>query len=345
MLNKATISWTTKQIAKMVESGKLTFENVVQRSYVWEKARKAELIHSIMEGYPVPPFYARRVDGKVYDFLDGKQRMNAITSFLNDGYELMNISEIEMEDGTWQDVNGKKFSELPEELQDRIRDYSLTVYYYDGITTEQTRTLFKKLNNGKPLSAKERNIANCVDIDTIADIGQHELFAAIMTEKALEARKHLPIIMKLYMILTQDITEVSFESKDFNEIISSVVLTEDDKNMIVSVLDKMYSTWEVLDVLKEKARKKLGQETHLVSLAPFFKMAVDMEISDKLMADFIVDCGGDVMVSEAYTNAASKGSAKNASIMKRNEELEKAWSRFFAEDESEDDITGIEAEF
>ena len=73
-LNKANITWTIKQIARMNELGKFRFDNVYQRSLVWEKMRKSGLIHSLIEGYPVPPLYARRVDGKTYDFLDGKQR-------------------------------------------------------------------------------------------------------------------------------------------------------------------------------------------------------------------------------------------------------------------------------
>lgn len=92
MLVKMNITWNAKQMVKMFQAEKISVRNIVQRSLVWEDTRKSELIHSMIEGYPVPPFYARRTDGKVYDFLDGKQRLNAISGFLNDEYSLRGIS-------------------------------------------------------------------------------------------------------------------------------------------------------------------------------------------------------------------------------------------------------------
>lgn len=155
-LNKANITWTIKQIAKMNGLGRFKFDNVYQRSLVWEQMRKSGLIHSLIEGFPVPPLYARRVDGKIYDFLDGKQRLNTVCEFLNNEFSLVGISDVELDDGSFVDINGMKFEDLPEELQDRVKDYNFVIYYYEDITDEQVRVLFCKLNNGKPLSAKEK---------------------------------------------------------------------------------------------------------------------------------------------------------------------------------------------
>ena len=59
-LNKANISWSCKQIAKMAGNGTFTFDNIIQRSWVWEQTRKSNLIHSLIEGFPVPAFWRRR---------------------------------------------------------------------------------------------------------------------------------------------------------------------------------------------------------------------------------------------------------------------------------------------
>ena len=333
MLNKANITWSAKQITKMVANEVLRFDNIIQRSYVWEQVRKSDLIHSMMEGYPIPPFYARKVDGKIYDFLDGKQRMDAITGYISDAYELKGIDLVELDD-TMIDVNGKKFSELPEDLQDRIKDYSLTIYYYEAITPEQVRTMFRKLNNGKPLSAKERNIANCVDIIRVSDIGNHELFQKILTEKGRDARKQLPIVMKIWTMLNEEVDSISFDSKNFNEIMQQTRIADDEKERIVAILDKILNVYNLLEEEKRTERKKMVNETHLVSLIPFFEKAVDEGIEDKLMADFIVSIfnGNDVVVSDKYKEASRSGSARNASIVIRHNELQKAWGAFFTED-------------
>lgn len=355
-LNKANITWSCKQIAKMAGNGTFTFDNIIQRSWVWEQTRKSNLIHSLIEGYPVPPFYAKKVDGRIYDFLDGKQRINAIRGYIENEYYLMGVPEVTYNDaeGNEQKVwlDGKYFKDLPEEIQDAIKDYHLTIYYYEDITPEQVRMLFAKLNNGKPLSTKERNIANCVDIITVSDIGKHELFQNTMTEKALATRKQLPIIMKVWMMLNEDIDDVSFESRTFNEVMQETKMSDAERDEVVSVLDKIYAIYNALEEydnakVAKAVRKKMVSETHMISLVPWIKQAIDDEISDKLMGDFMVELfGNGVIVSDAYSDACKGGSAKNANIKRRHDEIEKVWDRFFddvdidASDEHEDD--GVE---
>lgn len=341
-MQRMNISWSAKQVSKMMDNGLLKFDNIIQRSYVWEQKRKSDLIHSMIEGYPIPPFYARKVDGKVYDFLDGKQRMNAISGFINGEYWLDGIREVsytnEDRNEVTEDINGLSFNDLPEALQDAIRDYSLTIYYYENITDDQVRELFRKLNNGKPLSSKEKNIANMIDITNISDIGKHELFNDILTEKSVDARKQLPIIMKMWAMLNQDISDVSFESKSFNTLVSETVTTDEQREEIVKCLD-FYKN--VFDNIREKngraTLKKCSNETHLVSLIPFVKRAINNDVAVNLFADWLIDSfTKERTVSFAYSNVAQSGAAKNSSIVKRNEELEISWNEYFKEDNSDE---------
>ena len=339
-LNKANITWTIKQIAKMNGLGRFRFDNVYQRSIVWEQARKSGLVHSLIEGYPVPPLYARRVDGKTYDFLDGKQRLNTVCEFLNNEFSLVGVADVELDDGSVLDINNMRYEDLPEELQDRIKDYNFVIYYYEDITDEQVRTLFCKLNNGKPLSAKEKNIAYCVDLMTVAEIAKHEVFQKILTAKGLESRKNIPMVMKIHMMVNDFIENASFESRDFNEVIQDTKLTDAQKEMILRVLDKFLAVYNEIPnrtntKLAKTVMKKIGSETHFISLMSFMKKAIEENISDMLMADFLIDAFGDptgVLVSEEYAEACKGGSAKNVNIRRRNDEIQKRWDRFFAAD-------------
>ena len=77
----------------------------------------------------------------------------------------------------------------------------------------------------------------------------------------------------------------------------------------------------------------MTSETHFVSLVPFIKMAIDEGISDKLMGEFMVELfGRGILVSDAYADACKGGSAKNANIKIRDEELMYAWDGFFTEE-------------
>ena len=336
MLNKSNITWNAKQVVKMMSKGLLQFNNVVQRSYVWEKTRKSDFIHSMIEGWPTTAFFARRVDGKIYDFLDGKQRMNTIYSYINNEYYLVGVNPVEDEEGNLVEIAGKTFDELPEEFQDRIYSYSLTIYYFENITDEQVRILFKKLNNGKPLSVKERNIANCVDIVNVSNIGEHEFFKEVLTDSALDKRAQIPMVMKFWTMLNEPIENISFLSKDFNEVIQETEITAEEKEEIITILNKYLAVYNLLSDKKDKdARKKLKTEVHMVSLVPFFKEAVRNDISDEMMADFIRDTFNNSFVSDEYKAATRDGASKNSAIVTRNKELRKAWDEFFAEDTTE----------
>ena len=343
MITKASITWNAKQVATMFGKGILKFDNIIQRSLVWKPDKKSDLIHSMIENYPIPPLYAKKVvipkddenpkDRSVYDFLDGKQRINAIVSYINNEYYLIGIGPVEFDPinnpGEMIDINGKKFSDLPESITDRILGYSLTIYYFDGIDLGEERTMFRKLNNGKSLSTKERNIANCADIERVSELGDHELFKTVFTKKALDSRNQLPIIMKMWMMLNEEIEDVSFESDNFNEVMQDTRMTDEEVKEIESVLDKMLEVYKVLEDQKQKERKKMVAETHLVSLVPFFEKAIEDEINEEDMADFIVKIFSERVVSEAYEQACRGGSAKTANIKVRNDEIKKVWEEVF----------------
>lgn len=97
-LRKANITWNCNQLTKMIKGAKISFDNVVQRSFVWDKKRKSDLIESLIIGYPIPPIYAKRSEQKVYDILDGKQRLTTISLFLEDEFPLNNLKPVEIED-------------------------------------------------------------------------------------------------------------------------------------------------------------------------------------------------------------------------------------------------------
>jgi len=104
-LEKANISWTAKQLGAMVKSGKINFDHIVQRSYVWERSRKSGLIESMIIGYPVPPIFAKRIDdgtgkrgGNIYYIMDGKQRLSTVKEYLNDEFALTTLAPIAYKD-------------------------------------------------------------------------------------------------------------------------------------------------------------------------------------------------------------------------------------------------------
>lgn len=337
MLKRANINWTIKQLAKMTQNGNISFDNAVQRGYVWDTKRKSLLIHSILVGYPIPAFYAAKNENS-YDMLDGKQRTNAIVDFINGKYELTDIPEVEVvnDDGTTDlvDINTLHFGELEETLRDEITGYSLTVYYFDGITDDEISEMFFRLNNGRPLTAVELTRVKAKSLDTIKEIGQHELFKNALTEKAMARYTNEDIVIKSYAMLHEP--EPSMETKFIRPLMANAEITEDDKRQLEEIYDRIVTMHEMIE--DKKVAKRLLTRTHLISIVPIVWRSLQDGLSDKQMADCVaVFFSGkkSASISDIYNQNAGSGSAKKEAVRKRLSEIEKHYESFFTDNEAE----------
>lgn len=224
---------TARDLKVMSEKGSLSFDNAVQRSFVWKNTSKdnrmSMLIDSMMRGFPVPAMYCNciyeDVKSKIYDFLDGKQRVTTIVKFLKDEFPLVNIPTFEDEEGNEQDFNGLVYSQLPEEVQDTIKTYSLTVYYYENMDQEDAEEMFRRLNNGKSLTAIELTRANAASGDKIRRMASHDLFDLALSEKSLASYANEDVVIKTWVLLYSD--KKSFETKHIRPIMKESIITED----------------------------------------------------------------------------------------------------------------------
>ncbi len=342
----SSITWTCKQIVKMMDKETISFKNVVQRSFVWERHRMSELIWSIIMGYPIPPIYAERGDSvndkvKIYDVMDGQQRNTTIYKYLKDEFALTELKPIPYLDENGNectvDISGKKFSELEEELQDIIKDATITVKYFDNLEQYQKAEMFRRLNNGKPLSTKSRTLASAKNIEELLDIGSHKLFEEMLTEKSRANKNQAVIVVKAWTMLNREVEDISFASKDFNPQIEEMAITDEEKLDLIRVFDFVVSVHEELVDNKEKdVAKKLYTETHFVSLIPYVKQSLDNGISEAMFVEFLINffkTENDTEVYANYMEACSNAIARNASIVARHEALGKSYENFFKESE------------
>lgn len=368
-LNKANMNWRASQMAKMVEKEKIRFDLDIQRAGVWEQDRKSELIHSAGEGWIVPPVYAERTPEGVYFVLDGQQRLTALSEFLNDKYSLIGVDDLcvceaplensmlsedeikdfenyetyEKDGMVFYDWNGKKFSELPLYVRNTINTFSINIWYFENLTHEEEVKLFKKLNNGKGLTSKERNIANCRNIEDLIKFKTTPFVQGMFTAVGIRKKHYIPVILKVWMMCFEDIKNISFDSKNFNKTIENALLSQEEIVKIDTLLDFVVDVHNSVKTKSDKrTAKKLFTETHLVSVAPFIMDAMEREIDYHEVADWFISFfqnENETSNSEGYNEASKAGSARAESVRKRNTMLEESYNAFFksiSKDEAED---------
>jgi uncharacterized protein with ParB-like and HNH nuclease domain len=102
--------------------GKLILQPHFQRQFVWDRAKASRLIESALLAVPLPIVYlAEETDGKE-SVIDGQQRLTSFFSFIDgrfpsgDSFRLTGLKVL-------HEINKRSFTELDENLQDKIRYY------------------------------------------------------------------------------------------------------------------------------------------------------------------------------------------------------------------------------
>lgn len=326
MLKKANMQWNGKKIAKEIEKNNLLFDCTVQRSLVWDLERKSLLINSMISDYPIPPFYfARREDGK-YDALDGKQRSNTISQFVNGEFALSkNAEPVTDENGNEFEIAEKHFNELSEWIQDQILNYSLTIYYFDGITEDEIHELFFRINNGKPLTSVELTRVKALSLEKFQEIAKHELIDSIVNEKSKAKYNDENIAMQAWALCFAENPDMT--TKEFRPLIENARVTENQIEILNQAMNYIVFAISELD-LEDKDQKrvltKIKRKSHVTSCIYFAKKCVELEITKERFFEAVYKFFNTTKTSinDNYNNTCGSGSARKENVQKRMEAMD-----------------------
>lgn len=317
-MTRFNINWSAKTLVNQMAKGNVNFDNAVQRGLVWDTEKKSLLIHSMVYGYAIPAMYFTRDDNKIYDSLDGKQRSNAISEYMNDEFALiMDTPPVYDDDGKEDDISGMTFSQLPEWAQDRIKEYNLTIYYYEGMTEQEIKDFFRRLNNGKPLTAVELTRVNTPCLTVFQELAKHDAIQNVVTAAGKKRFTDENIAMQLYHMAT--VESPDFSTKSFREWAKSVVTDDDIIGKIQSGLDAYCNFFDSLDATNDKKiLRAVKTRTHFVSCAYYCYLAVQEEATqDEINQTLRTFFSGNPSTSEDYNKTVGSGSAKPGAVQTR----------------------------
>lgn len=269
-------------INKKIDKHTIRFDHPLQReSDQWTTAMKSNLISDIAQGNPIPPlvFAEQVVNGIaiIWD-LDGKQRCTNIYSFVRDGFKISkNVRRFMIPYQTPQkcadgkdvfdeegfpvyeshefDIRGRKFSQFPEELQEKILDYNFEITQYLNCSSEDIAYHIARYNEGKPMNASQKSLTRlsenfAVMVKSISNMEffrdrggykvsefnngtmQRVIIESIMAANYLDNWKKKPEDMCEF--LSANVTETVFE--DFESMVNKLtdVITDETANMFDS---------------------------------------------------------------------------------------------------------------
>lgn len=132
--------------------GDLVLDPPYQRLFRWDDISQSQLIESILIGIPLPPIFVFQNEDFRWEIIDGLQRTNTLIKMLGS-----NSEKIFQGCDIITELNGKKFVDLPENMQRVIRNTRIRIEVVeetDDIFSQYL--LFNRLNsNGEKLSGQE----------------------------------------------------------------------------------------------------------------------------------------------------------------------------------------------
>ena len=178
-----TTKYSVDELCRKIENKTINLEHPLQRSSgQWDNKTKSNLISDIIQHNPVPPLIIAMqiIDGNsIYFNLDGKQRCTTVKDFIEDNFKISkNVTRpiipyehtVKDDNGKivlnekgypikeWRefDISNKKFSQLPVELQDKIREYNFDITLYLNCSDEDIAYHIQRYNQGKPMNIVQK---------------------------------------------------------------------------------------------------------------------------------------------------------------------------------------------
>lgn len=172
-------SYAISAISKKLKKHQLRDDHILQRSSgQWNNLYKSELISDILQGKALTQIIiSEEIKNGItmYWLIDGKQRCTNIDDFLNDGFavsknvqschipyqtskkdkdgnDILNEDGFPIPENKVFDIRNKKFSQLPEELQDKFLEYQIPVMLNLNCTKKEIAYDIARFNRCKPMN-------------------------------------------------------------------------------------------------------------------------------------------------------------------------------------------------
>ncbi|MGO9014000.1 MAG: DUF262 domain-containing protein [Dissulfurispiraceae bacterium] len=162
------LHWTISKLSEHIKQ--IEFPEFQREATVWNLEKKQKLIDSILRGFDISAIYFHKKESGGYDCIDGRQRINAILSFLginqfdedDNGFNLKIENEIYDDENKYNDIISKRFSKIKSDPQlsiwlKSIMNYKLNIIEITDVEhDEELNLLFLRLQIASVLNAGEK---------------------------------------------------------------------------------------------------------------------------------------------------------------------------------------------
>lgn len=309
----------------------LRFDLAIQRNETWSDYQKSDFIHSVIYGYYIPPVLVQDSnDGKKW-FLDGKQRITTLMTYINGEWQLSKKTKTVY----GYKIAGFKFKDLPEEMQEEIMDESITIVRMQNMTEVERDEMFVKQNSGSPLSRIEMTRAMHSElIESINEISNFKFFKEDieLSRKARVRFVDQEIILQIAMLMEEGKEKIKgFGAGHIEEYV--LRLKEAEKTLSDELVKRFEDVSKYLNQAFEEYEldevKKSLKRIHVPIIFWNAETAINEKLQPKLFGDFIRSfLISNYSVESRYGKSCQAGSSKKENVLTRLDEMSASLTEF-----------------
>jgi hypothetical protein len=305
------------QAVNYLKNGGFKCNDPLQRQHVWNLEKKSLLVVSGIEGINIGEIKAeiiRENNKKRRNILDGKQRFLTLTHYKMDKWATAKGTYVrgynEQGELILIDISGLKFSELPEEMQEKLNSVQFTIECYENLTPEIKNELFFRWNNGEPLKPTEKRKTKMTEElrEVIDKLRTKKPFQVGLTASVLNRDGDSETVQQALAILATN-GDTAIGSKALDEMVENNVFTPeviDELTIITEYLEK------VVDEFEEAEYKEVFKKTKVTAMVIPARVAIKRGISPQLFSDWV----SEFFRTDDFKQYA-KGSTSSKDIIKK----------------------------
>lgn len=357
-------SYAISAISKKLRRYQLRDNHVLQRlGGQFSNYCKSELVSDILQGLALTQIIiSEEIKNGVtmYWLIDGKQRCTSIEEYLNDGFaisknvqtynityqtfrkderneEVLNEDGFPIPENRVFDIRNKKFSQLPEELQDKFLEYQVPVMLNLNCTKKEIAYDIARFNRCRPMTVAQNGWTGLKEeyaemVDNILKMDFFKEDSGI--SRYLSSSNKSGMMRRMVVESIMAINYPDSFSKDFRRICE--FLSEEAN---AGTFIEFYSLIERLsDICNEEIADMFNIKDSFLYFALFARFS-ELGLEDGRFADFLLrfqtELHGRAVDGVTYDELNNKSTKDRAIVLRKLDHLEALMRDYFAAGEEE----------
>lgn len=305
-------SYSIDSISKQLRKKKIKDNHILQRhSGQWKSFAKSELVSDILRGKSLTQIIVSeeiKNGVRMQWLIDGKQRCTTLDDFLHDGFAVSknvknfniryqitkvdeNGDEILNEEGFTEtefmefDIRGKKFSQLPEELQEIFKDRQIPVLYNMNCTKKDIADDIARFNRSRPMNAAQNGWLGLDEsfAELVENISKMPFFQSDFKGSAYTETNRTSGMIRRLIVEAIMVSDFIDEFKEFPKMCEFLSEEASDSNFT-----EFYALVERLTLVCDGSVADMFNATDSFLWLGLFSKFAKLGVDDKKFVDFMI---------------------------------------------------------